>query len=159
MELSEFISLAKKSITVDYFSCTYQIRVDYVEKYSIVVKEKDWQKRKTQIDSIASDLEDDEFIYVFQETGGVSGGSCWDESDPQPYFNHEAMPEFINFYKLLELTVPTLGFLQVKIMEHELIHSFDYTDYEYYGNCTEYSIKYAKLSDIYNWLVEKGFLK
>ena len=159
MELSEFISVCKTGVELDYFYHTHVIFEDYIERYSNKVTEKDWKKRNDQIKMLSQALTDDEFIWLAHETGGVSGGSCWDESDPQPYLTDEAMPEFIIFYKLLELTVPTIGFLQVKLMEHELIHSMEYTDYEYYGNSTDYSIKYAKVSDIYNWLVEKGFLK
>ena len=159
MELSEFISLAKANIESEYFSGECSIREHYAENYATVTKERDWQKRKTQIKVIANSMESDDFIWVQFETGGTSGGSCWDDSDPQDYHCDGEMPEFIGFYKLLELTVPTLGFLQVKLMEHDLIHSFDYTNYEYYGNCTNYDIKYAKLSDIYNWLVQKEFLK
>ena len=85
MELSEFISLAKANIESEYFSGECSIREHYAENYATVTKERDWQKRKTQIKVIANSMESDDFIWVQFETGGTSGGSCWDDSDPQDY--------------------------------------------------------------------------
>lgn len=98
------------------------------------------------------------FVWMTHETGGVSGGSCWDSSDPQPYHNSDPMPAFNELYLVLERVVPNITFIQGKVLESTLVKDTDYTDHEYYGNCTEYQIKYISLVDLYNYLVEKEMI-
>ena len=86
-------------------------------------------------------------IYCRYETGGVSGGSCWDDSDPQPYT--VKLPE--NRMKVLDLVLAELNqnitYSQYKQIQN-LIHTNNETDYEYYGNSTDFQIEYIILSDL-----------
>ncbi len=89
-------------------------------------------------------------IYMRYEVGGVGGGSCWNDSNSEPYTKDER-PSF----KVLDLTLkrlcPNLTFLQFREVE-ELIHTNEESDYEYYGNSTDYEIKYVIISEIINLL-------
>jgi hypothetical protein len=98
------------------------------------------------------------YIYVQYETGGVSGGSCWDSSNPRPYSNSNAdtESEFVDFYAVLEGIAPKMSFLEVKKLESK-IEIQEWTMSEYYGNCTEYKMKSIPLKTIYDYLVEKGY--
>lgn len=90
-------------------------------------------------------------LYQRYETGGVSGGSCWDSSNPQPYYNRDSMPPFKVLDETLRVIAPTLTYLQYKEIE-ELIVSSEETEYEYYGNCTEYQIKYVEVDSLMRML-------
>ena len=79
--------------------------------------------------------------------GGVSGGSCWDDSDPQHYTNHEPKPKF----KVLDLVIKRLNsdisYLKYREIE-ELIHTASHEEGEYYGNSTDWEIEYIILSEL-----------
>lgn len=86
-------------------------------------------------------------VYMRWETGGVSGGSCWDSSDPRPYTKNDPKPKFVVLDMVLKELMPDISYLQYKEVEN-LIHSSEKTDWEYYGNCTEYSIEYVVVDDL-----------
>jgi hypothetical protein len=87
-------------------------------------------------------------IYCRYSTGGYSGGSCWDDSDPQPY--SEPVPK--DRMKVLELVLkelkPNISYLDFKMISG-LVEDNSSTEYEYYGNSTDWVIEYIKLSDLY----------
>ena len=85
-------------------------------------------------------------------TGGVSGGSCWDNSNPQPY-TEDTIPSFDVLDIFLKEVYPTISYLDYKKIA-SLIHTNEESDYEYYGNCTDYKIEYIILSDLLN-LIDK----
>lgn len=86
-------------------------------------------------------------IYMRWETGGVSGGSCWDSSNPQHYTVDSGEPKFEVLDLVLTELMPSISYLQYKQIE-KLIRNADYTDHEYYGNCTEFEVKYIVLSEL-----------
>lgn len=90
-------------------------------------------------------------IYMRWETGGVSGGSCWESSNPQPYHNTEPKPKFKVLDLVLKKLKPDLTFLEFREVE-ELVKSSEKTEWKYYGNCTEYGIEFIILSDLYKTL-------
>lgn len=90
-------------------------------------------------------------IYMRYETGGVSGGSCWDDSDPQPYSNSDDNKDFIALDVFLTQICPNITFLQFREIER-LIHSNYKTKWEYYGNQTNYEIKYIVIEEIFKYL-------
>lgn len=91
-------------------------------------------------------------IYNRYETGGYSGGSCWEDSDPQWYEEGEPKDSFKVLDLVLEVLRPNITYLQFKQIK-ELVHENSETEYEYYGNSTDWCIQYIKLSDLYNLLV------
>lgn len=90
-------------------------------------------------------------IYMRWETGGVSGGSCWDSSNPQPYTCSGGKPKFEVLDLVLKEICPNITFLQFREIEN-LIKQDSKTDYEYYGNCTEFDIEYIVLEDLFRLL-------
>lgn len=90
-------------------------------------------------------------VYCRYETGRTNGGSCYDNSDPQPY--RSSPPK--NRMKVLELVLailkPTITFLQYKTLE-SLIKNNSTTEWEYYGNSTDWEIEYIPLVDLYEAL-------
>lgn len=88
-------------------------------------------------------------VYMRWETGGVSGGSCWDDSDPRPYFRGDK-PDFKVLDLVLQELMPNISYLQYKQLEN-LIQSSEKTEWEYYGNQTDFGIQYIPLADLISW--------
>jgi hypothetical protein len=89
-------------------------------------------------------------IYMRWESGGVSGGSCWDDSDPRPY-NIDERPAFEVLDSVLMKLCPNISYLTYKKVE-TLIRSNSKTEWEYYGNCTDWTVEYVVLSELYKLL-------
>jgi len=92
-------------------------------------------------------------IYCRYETGGYSGGSCWDDSDPQPYTEEPPKDRMKVLELVLKVLKPQISFLEYRMIEG-LIHDNSETEHEYYGNSTEWKIEYIKLSDLYEALAK-----
>jgi len=86
-------------------------------------------------------------VYMRWESGGVSGGSCWDDSNPERYENRHRKPKFQVLDLVLKELFPSISFLQFREIEN-LIQSNYKTEYEYYGNSTDYEIEYIVLSEL-----------
>lgn len=98
---------------------------------------------------------DELVLFDYREAGGVSGGSCWDTSSPQPYSSNEPFKEWLDI--ILMKYAPDLTFLEYKeIGRNSRIR--EETEYEYYGNYTNYEIKEMSLKWLYEYLLSKGFL-
>ncbi len=96
------------------------------------------------------------FIIQYWETGGVSGGSCWDSSDPQSYSTGKSAPiTFTDLVKILTATCPNLTFLQYETVK-SVIKEGEEVEREWYGNHTDYSYQLIILRDLYDKLVEIG---
>ena len=93
-----------------------------------------------------------DFIIEHWEIGGVSGGSCWEASDPQEYKTSNRNPKtFKDLDAILTLICPEITYLQYKKVEPLI--AYDYaTNYEYYGNRTDYSYRYVDVLQLYNLL-------
>lgn len=90
-------------------------------------------------------------IYTRYETGGYSGGSCWDSSNPQPFSTDPPNDKFKVLDMVLEELMPNITYLQFKKID-ALIHSEEESENEYYGNCTDYKVEYIVLSELYKLL-------
>jgi len=87
-------------------------------------------------------------IYCRYETGGYSGGSCWDDSDPQPY-NEEPPSDRMKVLDLVLAEIcPNISYLHYRAITG-LIHDNNETEHEYYGNSTDWKVEYIKLSELY----------
>ena len=90
-------------------------------------------------------------IYCRYETGGYSGGSCWDDSDPRPYSKDTPKDKMKVLDLVLKEIKPDITFLQFREIE-KLIKTNSETEYEYYGNCTDFEIEYIILSELHAYI-------
>jgi len=85
-------------------------------------------------------------IYTRYELGGMQGGSCWDgcieRYTEDPPKNRYGIIDLV-----LEELMPEITYLQYKKIE-TLIHDNYETQYEYYGNSTDYKIEYIIVSEL-----------
>jgi hypothetical protein len=92
----------------------------------------------------------DYVVYQRYETGGMGGGSCWDDSDPSPYSTDER-PNFDVLDAVLKKIAPDVSYLKYKEIEKRIV-SKNETEYEYYGNSTDWEVKFIVLEDLYKLL-------
>lgn len=158
--LEEFLN-SVKDISRPYHcaSCVVEHYLDSSHEFSDKTRSMTWTERLDFRTGTIQNLDiSKHFVWMIHETGGVRGGSCWDNSDPQSYHNSDPMPEFTEFYQILERIVPNITFLQAKVMEPIVIKETSDTESEYYGNSIDYAIKYVNLTELYNYLVEKELI-
>ncbi len=87
-------------------------------------------------------------VYSRYESGGVSGGSCWDSSNPQPYTSERPKNHMKILDLVLEKLCPNITYLDYKKIS-ELIVNSEISEYEYYGNSTDWVIEYIPLDELY----------
>jgi hypothetical protein len=116
---------------------------EFIEKYGKSL-EADYHKLK-------------DVIYVKYETGGVNGGSCWENSNPTSYSVGKVDDDFTDLVNCLEEVAPQVTMLQFRKIE-KLISYVEDTYYEYYGNCVYYRIDYIKLGELWDILEDMGYV-
>ncbi len=99
-----------------------------------------------------------EFIEVRHSTGGMEGGSCWDDSEPRPYTSSDDPEELTQFDTILEHFCPNMTFIQYKNLYRDVVTTSSDTEYEYYGNSTNYNVIRCKLYDLYQEMVKRNIL-
>lgn len=104
-------------------------------------------------------------VYIYSKycIGGMTGGSCWNDSQPKYSTWGAEDPKTISgiLADIVEEYCPNISFvkgtkLMTKLLEKE--DTENETIPEYYGNSTEYKIHKIKVVDIYDILVENGML-
>ena len=90
-------------------------------------------------------------IYSRYETGGYSGGNCWNDNEPSFYTSDISIDRFKVLDLVLEQLKPSITYLQFKKIE-KMIHTNEETEYEYYGNSTEWKVEYIILSELEKYL-------
>lgn len=86
-------------------------------------------------------------VYTRYDVGGVRGGSCWDDSNPQEYYNDEPKNKLKVLDIVLKELYPDIKYLHYKQIE-KLWHVHHETEYEYYGNSTDWKCEYIILSEL-----------
>lgn len=100
------------------------------------------------------------FIAQYWDAGGTSGGSCWDDGTKNNHYQRTGEPApttFPDLVKVLTAVCPNLTFLQYELVK-TVIKTGVETEYEYYGNSSDYGYNVVILRDLYDKLVEIGAL-
>lgn len=90
-------------------------------------------------------------------TGGRCGGNCWDAAADQEIYP-DPEPDMNLLDNLLEEVCPNLGVKQYRMLLSQVVQITDRSDYEYYGNYTDYGIKTIMFRDVYDSLVDMGVI-
>jgi len=85
-------------------------------------------------------------VYSRYETGGRRGGNCWGNK-AEAYAAEQPKEHMKVLDILLEKIAPQITFLQYRKIQ-ELVHDSEETDWEYYGNSTDWRIEYIVLSEL-----------
>lgn len=98
------------------------------------------------------------FIFVEWSSGGWSGGSCWNNDPALPYVTNNLPIEFVAIDMILEHFCPDMNFLSYKKLCLEVVEYGSRTEYEYYGNSTDYQIKICDLKKLYKYLLNENII-
>ncbi len=85
-------------------------------------------------------------VYMRWETGGMRGGSYHPDAYAHPY-KTDVEPKFQILDIVLKELKPNISFLQFREIEG-LIQTTNDTENDYYGNSTDYEIRYIILSEL-----------
>lgn len=101
-----------------------------------------------------------DLIGIKWSTGGVSGGSCWDEGNRDPHYptSGEPQPNFNSLDLILEVVCPKITYLEHKKLLRNVMITKNYCDNDYYGNYTNYSQIYVEVDNLHKYLVENDLL-
>jgi hypothetical protein len=93
-------------------------------------------------------------------TGGIGGGSCWDDGTRDNHYamNGESEPEFTDLDNILAEFCPKITFLEYKQLCGKLVVQDSESEYEYYGNSTTYGTKTVKCRELFEYLVQKELI-
>jgi len=119
----------------------------------------EWQKRNA-------------FLFAEVNTGGASGGSCWDgmpgyeDSGPREYYGssldlHEFIysylkPIFDSILNNYANDKSSTELCDILYNNPNIIKEDDRSNYEYYGNYDNYSAYYITLGDLFEFLLKNG---
>jgi hypothetical protein len=96
------------------------------------------------------------FLYWEWSTGGMIGGNCWNDNPPHAYTSDEVEDSVLD--KVLEDLFPQITFLQYRNFISKYVTVGSRSENEYYGNGTDYAVRTVNLSDLYNFLLDKGVI-
>ena len=110
------------------------------------------------LDKLIDDISEWGVIFQITEIGGASGGNCYgDEAHSYQTINGKSTP-FI-FDDLLTYIAPQLTFIQYREMMKDLtIIESNESKHEYYGNHTEYHVKYILLENLCTFMDKHDLL-
>ena len=94
-------------------------------------------------------------IYSRYVVGGHRGGSCWGDV-ARPFSEKEPDDSLKVLDITLETLAPSLTFLHYRRVL-ELVNCSEDSQWEYYGNSTDWEIKYVILSELEVLLKELGY--
>lgn len=83
-------------------------------------------------------------------TGGISGGSCWDDGKQDNHYSSsgEVESDWTTLDHILEYFCPNITFIRYKrLMSLSKIE--EYSRNEYYGNSTNYNLRILLLKDLW----------
>lgn len=98
-----------------------------------------------------------DYYSVEWRVGGLTGGSCWGDDANQPV-DADPEPDMEYLDSFLEKIAPNITFLQYKKLLRETVTYDTYSDNDYYGNYSNYSVKKITFDALYDSLVAGGFL-
>lgn len=84
-------------------------------------------------------------IYSRYKCSEWSGGNCW--GDVARYYEVDDAPDFVVLDLVLAELFPNMLYTDMTRIR-SLIHTNEETEYEYYGNSTEYKVEYIILSEL-----------
>lgn len=146
--------------TVPVADATY---VKFLSRVQSLLKDSGLEDQYRDYDGTSSyrprrDNGEDPHLVVSWETGGASGGSCWNDDSPKLYSTGHAPLELTGLDVVLEGLKPNIGFLQYKRLVRALVVSASVrTDSDCYGNYTNTTVVQASLKSLYEYFIKEGW--
>ena len=142
MDFKEFFDIARKVGGVEYPKEAY--------------KGNRWGMTKAEVRAWENTHMSEAFFGETWTTGGMGGGSCWDDGteDHHHAISGSIEPPLADLDALLLRVAPNISFLLYRNLENTLLRRGEYSENEYYGNYTEYAFKRIVLLELFDFLRE-----
>jgi hypothetical protein len=98
------------------------------------------------------------WIYTEWSPGGMSGGNCWDNTEPTSYASDETPKELDTLDAILEAIIPNVTLRQYRDICKDAVIDEHYEENEYYGNYTYHNVKKCSLPKLYKELVRRNLM-
>ena len=85
-------------------------------------------------------------------TGGLSGGDCWGSSADYAR-EGENEPNFDQLDSIIKEYFPDVGYFKFKEFLKDNVEYSNYSENEYYGNSSNYTVKSIDLIKVFDFLV------
>jgi len=100
-------------------------------------------------------------LYNEESIGGTRGGSCWNDGESDNHYGYTNSKGAIDckkrfdemFDAIVTKIYPDISYLKYKSLS-SIIKNTEKSEYEYYGNSTDYIIMYVEVEEFYNKLKE-----
>ena len=93
-------------------------------------------------------------IRVTWNTGGASGGNCWDDTEPVYHESDVEAPSFYDsedYISIIKKFCPSMLFDKAAVLSN-LIYEGSYSENEYYGNYEDYSYQEIEITDLVDFI-------
>lgn len=105
---------------------------------------------------ISTEIKESAEIMVEWAVSGMSGGSCWDDSNPEYFETFNESESLMSFDSILSLF--GVDFTKHQTLYNSCVKEYSREDTEYYGNYTNYSGVKCSLCDLYKNLVNQNLI-
>lgn len=126
------------------------------------ISDSDFQEFKKKINTLINYVPSNDYgvipnpdtLYVEWRTGGVAGGSCWNDGEDDIYYDIEPdeEPKFTYLHTILEKFYPDITYLQYRALESNCVSIEDRHETDYYGNSNKYRRKTLDLRKLHDFL-------
>lgn len=156
---SFLISEIYKLLTQNIYSYEYYDEIQLIHKKIFLQKNPKIRYQSIyDLDKIINEVNEWGVIFQVTEIGGASGGNCYGD-EARSYRTEDGNSSPFILDDLLTYIAPQLTFVQYREMMKELkITEETDSKYEYYGNHTEYQIKYLLLEDLCSFMTDHNLL-
>lgn len=97
-------------------------------------------------------LKNESFVGESYRVGGLTGGDCWGGEANQSVEKDEK-PMFEKLDSFLECYFSDLTFIEYRKIIPLIMHDY-YTEYEYYGNYTNYEFEYVTFNELADKIID-----
>jgi hypothetical protein len=102
-------------------------------------------------------------IYSKAFIGGMSGGNCWDTTEPTYRSNdggHKKVRKTFDeeFDAIMQELAPNISFLKYKTLYNAVTEEYTFTENEYYGNTSEFLVMFVELKKLYEKMTEMDLI-
>lgn len=137
---------------------TYEKFADEVKSYCRVPLKKNGYSTYQRINKYTVLNPEDFFLYDERCSGGITGGSCWDEGESRHYAYASNDTWDDSLKEVVKEFAPNLTFIQFDQLE-QLYQNSERGESEYYGNSTQYQVRTISLKVLYDQLRSWGYLE
>ena len=148
MDFNRFKTEVEHLLSINYLQGQY---IDHDKEFDTSsnswVKNEGWRKKQDTTPALE----------ISWETGGVSGGGCWESSNPLEYTTKNTRKELSSLDMVLREMCPGLSYIDFMEIK-SLVNQGERIVEEYYGNRIDYCTLRIELEPLHDFLKNRNLL-